>query len=68
MGNGDRTKICPKCGKVYSEYPALSRADNKTFICPDCGVREALADAGLNKEKQEEIMKLVHANRNDGNE
>lgn len=24
--------------------PALSRRDNKTFICGDCGVEEALAD------------------------
>lgn len=33
---------CPICGKTYSDYPALSRKDNKTEICPDCGQREAL--------------------------
>ena len=33
---------CPKCGKYYAEYPALSREDNKTKICPECGVAEAL--------------------------
>ena len=32
---------CPKCGKYYVDYPALSREDNKTEICPECGVREA---------------------------
>ena len=32
---------CPKCGKYYAGYPALSRVDNKTEICPECGVREA---------------------------
>ncbi len=35
---------CPICGKIYSEYPALSRRDNKTYICPDCGTAEALKD------------------------
>lgn len=37
-------RICPKCGREYTEYPALSREDNKTEICPDCGTREALED------------------------
>lgn len=38
------TKICPVCGKKYSDYPAISRRDNKTKICPDCGLKEALND------------------------
>lgn len=33
---------CPECGKKYVGYPALSRKDNKTKICPDCGVKEAI--------------------------
>ena len=33
---------CPKCKKEFTEYPALSRADNETEICPECGIREAL--------------------------
>ncbi len=33
---------CPKCGKYYVGYPALSREDNKTEICPECGAREAI--------------------------
>ena len=33
---------CPKCGKEFTEYPALSREDNDTEICPECGVKEAL--------------------------
>lgn len=43
-------RICPKCGREYSERPALSRVDNKTDICPDCGIKEALeayAKAGI---------------------
>lgn len=38
-----KTQRCPKCGRIYSGYPALSRADNKTLICPDCGTQEAIA-------------------------
>lgn len=37
-----KTRNCPKCGKKYTEYPAISREDNKTEICPECGVKEAL--------------------------
>ena len=33
---------CPKCKKEFTEYPALSRVDNETEICPECGVQEAL--------------------------
>ena len=29
------------------DYPALSRQDNRTEICPDCGIREALGAAGI---------------------
>ncbi len=35
---------CPKCGAYYTGYPALSRVDNETEICPECGAEEALAD------------------------
>lgn len=35
-------KICPRCGKVYRGYPAVSRYDNETYICSDCGVEEAM--------------------------
>ena len=33
---------CPKCKKEFTEYPALSREDNETEICPERGVREAI--------------------------
>lgn len=37
---------CPKCGKTYAQgRGALSRRDNKTEICPDCGYKEAAEDA-----------------------
>ena len=53
MNNKDITHtICPRCEINYipnnetpGAYPgALSRVDNKTEICSDCGVDEALAD------------------------
>lgn len=37
--------ICPSCNKEYSGSPALSRKDNQSKICPDCGMLEALDDA-----------------------
>lgn len=40
-------RVCPRCGKEYSEPPAVSRADNKTKICPLCGTKEALDAVGL---------------------
>ena len=35
--NITQIKICPRCGQVYHEPPALSRIDDQTLICPDCG-------------------------------
>lgn len=35
--------VCPKCGKTYPDsLGALSRKDNATFICNDCGMQEAI--------------------------
>ena len=31
------SKICARCGKAISGYPALSRKDNKTEMCSNCG-------------------------------
>ena len=36
--------ICPSCNKEYNEPPAISRRDNKTYICSNCGNREASFD------------------------
>lgn len=53
-------RICPMCGGIMSEYPALSRRDNKTEICSDCGTREALADIGVDEDDQEKIIRTIH--------
>lgn len=48
-----QVRTCPKCGGEYTEHPALSRTDNETEICPDCGTREALEDWANWKEMKE---------------
>ena len=34
--------LCPICGKEYEDYPALSRKDDMTEKCSECGTKEAL--------------------------
>lgn len=38
----DHYKVCPKCKQKYTLPSAISRIDNKTNICPTCGIKEAL--------------------------
>ena len=35
-------RICPKCGRSFERLLALSRTDNETMICDECGTVEAL--------------------------
>lgn len=60
------TAICPKCGQTYHERPAISRTDNKTPICPDCGTREALQGLGISTAEQEEIIDAIHRSMSRG--
>ena len=41
--NSDKSKVCPICNKKIGKYPAISRKDNKTEICSNCGTLEAIA-------------------------
>lgn len=52
--------ICPLCGATFDRPPALSRADGKTQICPDCGIREALTSIGVPPDEQEKILDTIH--------
>ena len=52
--------ICPRCGKAYHGPPALSREDNETLICPDCGTRQALQSIGVEPSEQEQIIETIH--------
>ena len=56
-------KVCPLCGKTYTGHPALSRKDDNTPICPDCGTRESLEAIVICKEKQDEILEIIHESR-----
>lgn len=55
-------RSCPKCGSTYTEHPALSRTDNETLICPDCGIREALEALEISPEETEKIISIIHRN------
>ena len=58
--NVTRMAVYPRCGKTYFERPALSRVDNETLICPDCGTREALESIGVGVEEQDSIIETIH--------
>lgn len=61
MKTNDMTKkICPICGMAYTGHPALSRIDNETAICPDCGTRQALESIGVDAKEQEKILATIH--------
>jgi DNA-directed RNA polymerase subunit RPC12/RpoP len=59
-GNVLRISVCPRCGQTFTEPPALSRLDNTTRICPDCGTREALESIGVDTAEQEKIIETIH--------
>lgn len=51
-------QVCPICNREYGGRSALSRKDNHTSICPECGAREAIRAAGkYNGMSDEEIKK-----------
>lgn len=52
--------ICPKCGKEYKGVPALSREDNATLICPECGTRESLNAIGMEQSEIENIIATLY--------
>ena len=56
-------RVCPLCGQPYTDAPALSRTDNETLICPDCGTRQALDSIGVSAEEQEKILSIIHQTR-----
>lgn len=58
--NERQIRVCPLCGKTYGEAPALSRIDNETLICPDCGTRQALESIGIDTEEREKILSIIH--------
>lgn len=55
-----RTAICLLCGNEYHGVSALSRTDNSTYVCADCGSRQALSAMGISEEEQEKILEIIH--------
>ena len=53
-------RICPECGQVYRSVPAVSRKDDKTLICPDCGTLQALESIGVSREERLKILEIIH--------
>ena len=43
---------CPRCRNDVTDFPAISRRDNKTEICSACGIEEALFDFASMQEKR----------------
>lgn len=55
-------RTCPKCGKQYTGHPAISRTDNETIICSECGTREALEAIGMEREDIDGIIDVLRKN------
>lgn len=53
-------RICPLCGEAYGDHPAISRIDNETQICPQCGTRQSLDSIGIGIEEQEKIIAIIY--------
>lgn len=45
MTENSPQKVCPICLKLHNDPPTISRYDNKTAICSDCGIIEAFNGA-----------------------
>ena len=54
----EAVRLCPECGKLYTDAPAISRKDNTSEICPECGTKEAL-EAFTASKKRLELGRLV---------
>ena len=53
-------RTCPKCGRTYTERPALSRYDNDILR-----FLEALESMGISIEEQDKILGIIHEKYND---
>lgn len=56
---------CPICNREYSERPALSRADNRTEICPTCGMLEAVRSVpaeNMTEQQRAELEDFIKRN------
>lgn len=59
-----RIRTCPICHREYKARPALSRIDNTTEICSECGTREALQIVGKTTKEINEVVDLIKKVKN----
>lgn len=55
-------QFCPACSASYRTLPAVSRRNGRP-ICPACGLREALEDAGAFYSDLGDAILLMHEAR-----
>ena len=58
-GNETVRAVCPLCGSFYLGRPSISRDDDTTLICPDCGIKQALESIGIKEIERERILEIV---------
>ena len=65
MGKSKRKK-CPRClGELKPPMTAISRRDNKTLVCSQCGNEEGMIDVGVTPvtdkvaEREARLMKWI---------
>ena len=49
----------PEMRKAF-QRGAVSRVDNVTIVCSDCGTRETLESIGVDETEQEKILDTIH--------
>lgn len=54
-------QICPKCGRSFVRLLAVSREGNKTMICDNCGIMEALDSLPQNTLTPQERTRIAVA-------
>ena len=59
-GNESIRAVCPLCGSFYLGRPSISREDDTTLICPDCGIKQALQSIGIEVDEQRKILDIIH--------
>jgi hypothetical protein len=63
-----KPKLCPRCKKVVLDpreaMNALSRRDNETYICSQCGTEEAMFDFLIHTTKEKEKAWLAKGGSN----
>lgn len=58
--HGQEKEDMPQVRAGLPREAAVSRKDNETQLCPDCGTREALEGIGVGAAEQEQILEAIH--------